>query len=231
MSSSLMRNLLLNSLLLLLLFSACSPGILKNFRKDYASMVSRNDFYPFFPSGDTTQLFNMQVDFRKNHWSGLLLIKSVQPDVYRLVFTTHFGMSIFDLELGKDTFQIHYCMEAFNKKKFIQLLENDFRILLFLNLQSDENLSNIYKHKNSPDLEINRTGNIYYLKDTKNETLLAIEAPHFISTLHYDFADYIDLFPSVIRITHSRIGLKMQLEKIHPHFVQPQLVQVKQPSW
>ena len=225
-----MRNLLLNSLLLLLLFSACSPGILKNFRKDNAYTVSRNDFYPFFPSGDTTQLFNMQVDFRKNHWSGLLLIKSVQPDVYRLVFTTHFGMSLFDLEFDNDLFRINYCVEALNKKRVMQLLENDFRILLFLNLHTDQNLSDIYKHKNSPDLEINRTGNIYYLKDTKNETLLAIEAPHFFSSLHYDFTGYFNRFPSVIRITHSRIGIKIQLEKIHEHLDAPQEVQVKQPS-
>jgi len=226
-----MRNLLLNSLLLLLLFSACSPGILKNFRKDDASTVNRNDFYPFFPSVDTTQLFNMQIDFKKNRFSGLLLIKSTQPDIYRIVFTTHFGMSIFDLEFDTGIFRVNNCLEALNKKEVIQLLENDFRILLFLNLKTDQNASNIYKHKNDSALEINRTGNIYYLKDTKNETLLSIEAPHFFSSLRYNFSDYIDRFPSVIRITHSRIGLKMQLEKIYPHLETPQEVQVKQPSW
>jgi hypothetical protein len=226
-----MRSLLLNSLLLLLLFSACSPGILKNFHKNGDLTANRSDFYPFFPSTDTTQLFNMQVDFRKNHLSGLLLIKSTQPDIYRLVFTTHFGMSLFDLEFNNDTFRINYCMDALNKKRVIRLLENDFRILLFLNLQPNQNFSNIYKHKNSPELEISRTGNIYYLKDIKNETLLAIEAPHFFSSLHYDFTGYTNRFPSVIRITHSRIGLKMQLEKIHVHLEAPQEVQVKQPSW
>ena len=230
MSPFLMRNLLLSSLLLLLLFSACSPGLLKNFRKEGTFAVSRSDFYPFFPSVDTTQLFNMQVDFRKNHLSGFLLIKSVQQDVYRLVFTTHFGMSVFDLEFDKGIFQINYCLEALNKKRVIQFLENDFRILLFLNLEIGPTSSYIYKNKNTPTLEINRTGNMYYLKDTKTETLLAIEAPHFISSLHYDFADYTDRFPSVIRIKHSCIGLKMQLEKIYPHLDDPQEVQVKQPS-
>jgi hypothetical protein len=209
-----MRNLLLNSLLLLLLFSACSPGILKNFRKDEVLTVSRNDFYPFFPSVDTTQLFNMQIDYRKNHLSGFLLIKSVEPDVYRLVFATHFGMSIFDLEFDKGVFRVHHCLEALNKKRVIQLLENDFRILLFQNLKTDQNPANLYRNKKNPDLEIKKTGKIYYLKDTKNETLLAIEAPHFFSSLSYNFSSYVDRFPSVIRIKHSRIGLKMQLEKI-----------------
>ena len=226
-----MRNLLLNSLLLLLLFSACSPSILKNFRKENAFAVSRNDFYPFFPSVDSTHLFNMQIDFRKNHLSGFLLIKSVRPDVYGIVFTTHFGMSVFDLEFDKGLFRINYCMEALNKKRAMQLLENDFRILLFLNPEIEQNLSEIYRSKNNPDLEINRMGNIYYLKDIKNETLLAIEAPHFFSSSQYDFSDYINRFPSVIRIKHSRIGLKMQLEKIYPHLDAPQAVQVKQPSW
>jgi len=225
-----MRNLLLNSLLLLLLFSSCSPAILKNFRKDGVSTVSRNDFYPFFPAVDTTQLFNMQVDFRKNHFSGLLLIKSVEPDVYRLVFTTHFGMSVFDLEFDKGVFRNNYCLEALNKKRVMQLLENDFRILLFLNLKTDQNYACIYRNKHNPDLEIHQMEKFYYLKDTKKETLLAIEAPHFISSLSYNFTGYIERFPSVIQIKHSRIGLKIQLEKIHPHFDNPQEVQVKQPS-
>ena len=209
-----MRNLLLNSLLFLLLFSSCSPGILKNFRKTDSFSVNRVDFYPFFPSADTTHLFNMQIDFRKNHFSGLLLIKSVQPDVYAIVFTTHFGMSVFDLEFDKGEFRVNYCIEALNKKNVVRLLENDFRILLFLNIENDQKFSDIYRNKNNPDLEINRIDNIYYLKDLKNETLLAIEAPHFYSSLSYAFTDYINRFPSIIRIEHSRIGIKMQLEKI-----------------
>jgi len=219
-------------LLLLLFFGSCSsPGLLKNFRKEGSFTVNRNDFYPFFPSVDSTQLFNMQIDYRKKHVSGLLLIKSVEPDVYRIALTTYFGLSIFDLEFNKGAFKINNCIEALNKKRVVQLLESDFRLLLFLNLNADQNPSIIYKHKNNPDLEISRLGNYYYLKDIKNEALLVIEAPHFFSSLRYDFTDYIDRFPSVIRITHSRIGLKMQLEKIQPHLEAPQEVQVKQPSW
>ena len=226
-----MRNLLLNSLLSLLLLSSCSPGILKNFRKTDRFLVNREDFYSFFPSVDTTHLFNMQVDFRKKHFSGLILIKSVQSDIYRIVFTTHFGMSVFDMEFVKGEFRMNYCLQALNKKSVINLLENDFRILLFLNLEADKNYPYIYKNKNDSALEINRMEKIYYLKDIKNETLLAIEAPHFFSSLSYGFTDYIDRFPSLIQIKHSRIGIKMQLEKIHPHFDAPQEVQVKQPSW
>ena len=225
-----MRNLLLNSLLILLIFNSCSPAILKNFRKEDSYSVNRNYFYPFFPSVDSTQLFNMQIDFRKNHFSGILIIKSTEPEVYKIVFNTYFGMSVFDMEFDKGFFRMNYCIEALNKKRVLEVFENDFRILLFLNLEKDQNYSDIYRNKRNPALEINRTKKIYYLKDIKNETLLAIEAPHFISSLSYCFSDYIDRFPSVIKINHSRIGLKMQLEKIQPHFEAPQDVQVKQPS-
>ena len=213
-----MRNLLLNSLLLLLILSSCSPGILKDFRKTESLLVDRVDFYPFFPSTDTTHLFNMQIDFRKNHFSGLLLIKSLQPDVYRIVFTTHFGMSVFDLEFNKGDFRIFYCIDALNKKNVINLLENDFRTLLFLNLETVQNFPKIYSNKKNPALEIYSKDKFYYLKDKENETLLAIEAPHFFSSLSYSFTDYVDQFPSIIRIRHSRIGIRMQLEKIYPHF-------------
>ena len=215
MSSFPMRNLLLNSLLLLLLLSSCSPRILKDFRKTESLLVERADFYPFFPSADTTHLFNMQIDFRKNHFSGLLLIKSLQPDVYRIVFNTHFGMSVFDFEFDKSDFRVHYCMEALNKKNVITLLENDFRTLLFLNLETDRNFPKIYSNEKNPTLEIYKNDKFYYLKDNENETLISIEAPHFFSSLSYGFTDYIDRFPSIIRIKHSRVGIKMQLEKVY----------------
>ena len=209
-----MKNLLLNSLLLLMLLSSCSPGILKNYRKKSTSSLSRNDFYPFFPSADSTLLFNMQIDFRKNHFSGFLIIKSTEPDVYRIGFATHFGMSVFDLEFDRGSFKVNYCMEALNKKNVIRLLENDFRILLFQNLDIENNPSDIYRNKNNPSLEINRTKKLYYLKDIENETLLEIEAPNFFRSLSYSFSGYIERFPSVIRISHSKVGVRMGMERI-----------------
>jgi hypothetical protein len=176
--------------------------------------VQKAAFYPFFPAVDSVLLFNMQIDFRKNHFSGMLLVKSTGEDRYRTVFTSHFGMSVFDFEVGKDSFRVNYCLEALHKKRLLQILEADFNILLFLNPETAGLLSDIYTNDAVPELEIIKADKYYYLKNTVSEELMAIEAPQLINARRYRFSDYKDRFPALIQIQHSHIGLKMQLERI-----------------
>jgi hypothetical protein len=157
----------------------------------------------------------MQIDFRKNHFSGILLVKPTEENSYRTVFNTHFGMSVFDFEFNGDTFRVNSCMEAINKKKVIRTFEDDLKVLFFLNLSPADNLSDVYKSKDNADLEINRIGKYYYLINTETKKLLKIEVPRFIHSLHYSFDDYRERFPTFIRIKHDNIGLKMQLERIY----------------
>jgi hypothetical protein len=210
-----MRNSALNSILLLfLLLTSCSPKILKGFQKDSSQVLPRAEFYPFFPTTDSTQLFNMQVDFRKNHFSGILLVKRTGTDVYRTVFTTHFGLSVFDFEFTPNSFAVNHCIADLNRKKAIRTFEEDFKILFFLNLDTASNQSVVYKNKDNPLWEITGKNNYYYLKNLESKTLSKIENPRFINALYYEFKDYRGNFPSDIRIKHSTIGLKIQLNKI-----------------
>jgi hypothetical protein len=177
--------------------------------------VQKEAFYPFFPAADSVLLFNMQIDFGKNHFSGILLVKSTGKDRYRTVFTSHFGMSVFDFEVDSDSFRVNYCLEALHKKRFLQILEADFSALLFLNPETDGSLSDIYVNDAASGLEVIKAGKYYYLKNKVSETLIAIEAPQPVNARRYRFSDYKDKFPALIQIQHSHIGLKMQLERIN----------------
>jgi hypothetical protein len=187
---------------------------LKGFQKESTQVLPRAEFFPFFPTADSTQLFNMQIDFRKNHFSGILLVKRTGTDVYRTVFTTHFGLSIFDFEFTPDKFAVNHCIEDLNKKKVIQTFEEDFKIFFFLNLDAASNQTVIYKNKDNALREIVEKDNYYYLKNLESKTLSKIEKPRFINALHYEFKNYREKFPSDIQIKHSTIGLKIQLNKM-----------------
>jgi hypothetical protein len=197
-----------------LLLTACSPEILKGFRKDGRQVLPRAEFYPFFPATDSTQWFNMQIDFRKNHFSGILLVKRTGADVYRTVFTTHFGMSVFDFEFAPGRFIVNRCIEDLNKEKVRKTFGEDFKILFFLNLNPAFNQAVIYKSKTNSRWEVAGKDDYYYLKDLESKSLLKIERPRFINSLHYEFKDFREGFPSGIQIKHSTIGLKIQLNKI-----------------
>ena len=213
-----MKGSVLNSLFAIcLLLTACSPSILKGFQKTEAATVLKDGLYPFFSKDDTLHHFNMQIDFRKNHFSGLLIIKQTAEDTYRLVLNSHFGMGIFNLELTPQTFTVHHCLEALNKKQVINTLENDFRNLLFLQVP-EAVPADTYKDKTDPSRKIYRIkpdkDKQYYLVNDSLKELQQMEIPHFFSGLRYEFTDYNNRFPGKIVIRHSNIGLTMKFEKI-----------------
>lgn len=81
----------------------------------------------------STQKYNLQLDFKKHHFSGMLLIKEMNRGEIRIVGTTYFGMSLFDFSLTDGSFLVNYCIEPLKRKKLLLLLESDFRQLLLTN--------------------------------------------------------------------------------------------------
>lgn len=193
--------------------SACAPAITKGFRRAGAAAVAAQDLYPFW-TPQRTHLFAMKIDFRENHFSGLLLVKQTDTAHYRLVFNTHFGMGVFDFEFARDTFLVHSCLDLLHRKRVLRLLEKDFRTLLFLDVKPHGNAAAVYHSPADSSLEVNRIGGRYYLKNNAQKTLLKMDVPHRFSSGAYDFTSYHDHFPEMITVTHSRLGLQIALEKI-----------------
>jgi len=74
-----------------------------------------------------SQKFNMQLDFMKHHFSGLLMVRRMADDEIRLLFSTYFGLSIFDFSLRGDSLHVNSCVEPMRKKKILRILEQDFK--------------------------------------------------------------------------------------------------------
>lgn len=131
-----MRSLLSVSLCLLLMCTACAPSITKGCRKGDVQEVGKERLSPMIDASARLCKYNMTIDFMRKHFSGLLLVKETEAGTYRTLFSTHFGLSLFDLEIGSDTLIVHHCIEPLNKRKILALFQRDFSVLLGLNLQS-----------------------------------------------------------------------------------------------
>lgn len=214
-----MKNFTLSSLLIgSFLLSACSPDILKGFTRTNSDQIDQAKLYPVFTDSVNERLFNMQIDFRKRHFSGMLIIKQFENNTYRALLTSYFGMKIFDMEFGKDLFNVHYCIDPLNKKQVVNTLKTDLENLFFFNLDNVNNVS-VYSSKENDSLKIYKTekDKHYYLINTKSEQLHRLDVPRFISSLQYRFTDFDENnFPSRITIKHTNIGLKFQLNKLDP---------------
>lgn len=136
-----------------------------------------------------SQKFNLQLDFMKNHFSGLLIARRMAPDDIRLLFTTYFGLSIFDFSLRGDSLHVNSCVEPMRRKKVLKLLERDFKIVFLP----------------SRKVRVKEKTAIFEKRTSGNGLGKAV-----ISLSEYQYGE-----PARIQIKHPWIRLKIQLDKLN----------------
>lgn len=84
---------------------------------------------PILQAEAQSQKYNLQLDFMKHHFSGMLIVRQMPDNEIRILGSTYFGLSLFDFSLHRDTFIVNSCMEPMRKKKMLKILETDFKNL------------------------------------------------------------------------------------------------------
>lgn len=85
------------------------------------------------PGQIQTGWFKAGIDVMGKHISGLLLIKQMDEGSTRMVFTNEAGLTFFDFEFtANNDFKVHKIIKQMDKKAVINLLRQDFLLLLGL---------------------------------------------------------------------------------------------------
>jgi hypothetical protein len=61
--------------------------------------------------------------------SGLMYLRQVSEDIWRVALSAKIGQTLFDFELRPDTFIIHRCIDQLRRKIVLSYLEEDLRLL------------------------------------------------------------------------------------------------------
>ena len=196
---------------ILLFFGSCTPGIFKGLDPAGKKRIEKTDLFPFVV--DTTLMYDMQIHYKKNDFSGILLIKPVENNSIRMALTSVFGMTIFDFELNEKEFRVNRCFQPMQKKMILNLFRKDFRALFSYQLPQVID-AKVYEKEQAPvGYKINTSdGKTYYL--IQNSQLKKIEMPAFITSLKIDFQNYKNNLPGRVIIKHPSLKLNMQLEQI-----------------
>lgn len=209
-----MRNFLLISMLLL--FCSCRTLHHCNLQKIDEQQTDINQLNSCFKNNFSKVLFKSEIIIYKNRLSGLIFIKLMPDNSYRINFITELGLKIFDFEIKGENFKVVYCIEKINKKKLIQVLKEDFTLMLLENKLNDKAI--LYKNKETQENVFrfhNKNGYNYYYLDSNAMTLNKIENSGFLSRrLEICFSDFKNNFPSKIDIKHDHIKLNVHLSKI-----------------
>jgi hypothetical protein len=118
---------------LLLILSACASDY-----RGMSQITAARECLNLKPLAPDNALFNAKIDVLGKHLSGLLLVKQVDK-AHRVVFTNEAGVTFFDFSFGKDgSFQVIKVIDQLNKKAVINLLREDFSLMLGLPFRNNE---------------------------------------------------------------------------------------------
>lgn len=102
--------------LCLLVLSACGT------QHSYPAVIQ-------LPAGEEAGSYSYSLQFRKKRLEGILVVHRMTPAEIRFLFTTYFGMSVFDYSFRRDSFRVNSCMAPMKRKSVEALMANDFRLL------------------------------------------------------------------------------------------------------
>lgn len=208
-----MRNLLSVSLICGLLCWSCT-SLQQGCRRTELRENHLLEWNGIVNPADGVNKFNLQVDIASHHFSGLLLVKQTPSRDCRMVFTTHFGMRVFDLEFAADSLYVHYCMEPVKKDKIIRLLKHDFSELLGREVSAPRRVYADRKTEGKKILVYEMEPSVCYLVNQEKNVIEKISAGRGWNKTYWQFEAYRTEFPDRIRIRHAVWPICIELSRL-----------------
>ncbi len=181
---------------------------------------SRTAFLSPFTTDVKSYLFNAEMSFGKRAFSGLMIVKPIAEQHFRVAFTAKAGPKIIDFEWTNGDFQLNDCIEQLNRKVILKWLESNMTLLLesirgvkqtkvYINELNEDSVY-CFKWDKKP---------LFYHYESTNHQLQKIVKANSISEKNIiRFEEYQDSFPRLISLEHPSLSLSLRLKllKIKP---------------
>jgi hypothetical protein len=194
--------------ILFLLITSCSLQTTKNLIVKEVSQIEVDN--PYFSNTYIDYIYKAKIDIYGRKFGGILIIKKIDENSHRVVFTTEFGNKLFDFLFENDTVINNFVIEELDKKFIVNTLRNDFKLLVseknkVLN-QFDSGLEDIYKTIDGKQFN-------FYFINKKSHTLDKItrtsKSKVIVEVL---FSNVESVIANSILIHHKNIKLNIALE-------------------
>ncbi|SHI61356.1 hypothetical protein [Pseudozobellia thermophila] len=166
---------------------------------------------PYFSDTSKDYLYKANLSLYKKEFSGLLIVKKLGAAHHRVAFTTEIGNKIFDLTFIDEDFKVNYILNKMDRKPIINLLKNDFGLLMKERCQ----IRNTYGLNNDTVYETeSQKKKFYYYLSEKGKLKKIVQSNRTKAQLTI-------LFPKVngeqadrIEVIHQDIDLTISLKAI-----------------
>ncbi|MBQ4804372.1 hypothetical protein J8L88_16020 [Aquimarina sp. MMG015] len=202
-----MRYLLI-SILCISVFS-CKVATVENFTE---SEVKSGDqvVNPYFSSETVDYVYKSDISVYGNEFSGILILKKIAPQKHRIVFTSQFGSTFFDIEIDSESYKIHSIIEQLDRKIILNTLIKDFTLLV-----KEKGMAVQRYHNDTYNVLKNEKGKysnyyFYNLSDQKLDKIVnTTKRKEKVIVLFNDIAE--DHLAKNIYIDHKNIQLNIEL--------------------
>ncbi|NLA15073.1 MAG: hypothetical protein GX877_00845 [Bacteroidales bacterium] len=94
-----------------------------------AGKIGWENVPPFLNTEKKILFYDFQMKYKNKQVDGLLLVERNAVNKPRFVLTSHFGVSLFDLEGTEDGYTTHFAIDFPDKKKALDLVWKDLSLL------------------------------------------------------------------------------------------------------
>lgn len=194
-------------------FASCNNAY-KNLKPIEPASLESKTFSSIFKNQEKGIVFNSEFQYKSYFMSGLMVIKKIEPQHFRVVFTAKAGTKVLDFELTPSDFKVNYSIAILKRKIFLKLLEKDMRLIcdewtgVPIELKNLEDTKTIYRHKT-------KGGWRYLFFEKDSDQLNKIErGTKRKKKVIVNLEDYKEEFPESITFAHPSIDLTMKLERL-----------------
>ncbi|AUS05988.1 hypothetical protein [Pseudotamlana carrageenivorans] len=201
-----MKRFLIISLIFLL--SACASYS----KKQGFTVIDLEDSLtnPIFSNPDRDYVYKAQIEVYDNVFGGLFIVKKTGLESHRIVFTTEMGKTIFDFSFEKEAFKVHYILKDLDKKILINILKNDFKVLVTEAIRSK---STYVLAKDKVHHSVIDNQDYYYFTNEKLHKIVRVN--HGNEKVRFVFSEMDDHGAGHILIEHLNLKFKMTFKSIN----------------
>lgn len=204
-----MRNFLISIFVFCLV--SCKPYTLK---KGFESRTVTEDVIvnSYFSNPNKDYVYKANIDVYNKLFGGIFIVKKIDDEQHRIVFTTEMGNKIFDFSFYENDFKVNFILDELNKKILINILRKDFAILI---KQQVKTIEKSVAHQRELFKTTQKNKKIYYAYF--NEVLQSITrvGRHGKEKVQFLFSNIDDATAKNIQILHNNIKLTINLKSIN----------------
>ncbi len=192
---------------LLLVLVSCGSNPIKDLPQVPVEQASYRAVYFSDPKSDYVYKANISV--YGNELSGICIVKKM-ADAHRVVLTTEFGNKLIDLEISENGHKVNAIVEEFDRKMLINVMVNDFRLLLREKYQITQQFETAeYKILQSPNDD---RDNFLYVWKNSGKLGKIVQATKRKQKISIGYMAENDIFADMITIQHYDIQLKIEFQ-------------------